>query len=238
MKKYIIREVEPEACEFGFYFDDDGLTEASGDWNNNLFIISNEGYGRISGFNIETYKNVQRQAETIIDGFDDVNSGVVDYDGKRITFKSVMEEAGITYNARKCHAMKEWAKDADTGKTDDIAAFLTITTGKKWDTASAHGYSQGDYVEMVYCPENYKDGVKAYGEVWLGAAKEFGVIELDENGEEIDSCYGYIVADCQAWKDEDYKRLVCEWACIDPAETQLEMIDSCQTVTHYSYRTA
>lgn len=238
MKKHIIREVAPEACDFRLYFEDDGLTEKGGDYFNNLFIVSNDGYGRISGFNVEEYKNIQQQAETIIDGFDDVKGGIVDYDGNRITYKSVMEDAGIKYNARKCHALKEWAQDADTGETDDIAAFLTITTGKTWSTASAHGYCQGDYVEMVYCPEHYKNGVKAYGEVWLGAAKEFGVIELDENGEEIDSCYGYIVADSEAWKDEDYKRIVCEWAGIDEAETQLEMIDGSYTTTHYNYRIA
>lgn len=233
MKKYIIREVTPEACEFGFYFDDDGLTEAGGDYCNNLFIISNDGYGRISGFNIEEYKRVQDQAENIINEF----SRIGGWNGYS-SYKEAMEDFGIPYTSRKCHLLKEWAKDADERKPEDIAAFLTITTGKTWTTASAHGYCQGDYVEMVYCPEHYKDGVKAYGEVWLGAAKEFGVIELDENGEEIDSCYGYIVADCQAWKDEDYKRLVCEWACIDPAETQLEMIDGSYTTTHYNYRIA
>ena len=30
--KNIIREVPPEACELSFYFDDDGLTEAGGDF--------------------------------------------------------------------------------------------------------------------------------------------------------------------------------------------------------------
>lgn len=91
---------------------------------------------------------------------------------------------------------------------------------------------------MVYCPEHYKEGVQHYGEVYLGAAKEFCVIELDEAGEEADACYGYIVADCQARSDEDYKRLVCEWAGIDESDARLEMIDGYTTRTVYSYRTA
>ena len=91
---------------------------------------------------------------------------------------------------------------------------------------------------MVYCPEHYKQGVKAYGEVWLGCAKEFGVIDLDENGEETDSCWGYIVADCEARDDADYKRLVCEWAGIKPEETTLEMIDGYSVQTVCKYRTA
>lgn len=249
MINHIIREIAPDQCDFEFYFDNDGLTEASGDWNNNLFIISNDGWERISGFNIETYKAIQRQAETILDGFADVAEGIVDYDGKRISYKDVMTEAGIPYNSRKCHLLKEWSKNADVNHTDDIAEFLTIKTGVIWKADSASGYRQGDYVEMVYCPEHYRDGVKQYGEVWLGCAKEFCVIEIenyaapeDEDEEatytETDRCYGYIVADSEARNDDDYKRIVCEWAGIKPEETQLEMIDNVSTQTIYSYRTA
>lgn len=233
MYKHIIREVAPEACDFSFYFDDDGLTSAGGDYCYNLFIVSNDGWGRISGFNIEEYKNVQRQAENIIDEFESVG-GWNNYS----SYKEVMQDFCIPYNPHKCHLLKEWAKEADSSEPESIAEFLTITTGKKWDVSSARGYCQGDYVDIVYCPEFYKSGVESYGEVYLGAAKEFCVIDLDENGEEADSCYGYIVADCQAWHDEDYKKIVCEWAGIDAEETQLEMIDGCNYSRSYSYRIA
>lgn len=238
MIKNIIREVAPEACEFSFYFDNDGLTGRGGDYCYNLFIISNEGWGRISGFNIDEYGEIQCRIDHILDGFQDVEDKVKDYDGRRYTYKDIMKEYGIDYNSRKCHALKEWAKAADVAEPETVAAFLTITTGKKWDVSSAHGYCQGDYVEMVYCPERYPDGVQNYGEVWLGCAKEFCVIDLDENGEEADSCYGYIVADCEAWRDEDYKRIVCEWAGINEDETRLELIDGYHTYTTCSYRVA
>lgn len=231
MKKYIIREVETP--DFSFYFDDDGLTEASGEWCNNLFIVSHEGWGRFSGFNIDTYREVMRAAENIITEF----SLVGEWRGYG-SYRDAMEDFGISYNSHKCHSLKEWAKDADATKTEDIAEFLSIVTGKKWETCGVCGYSQGDYVELVYCPERYKNGVKHYGEIWLGCGKEFCVIEVDGDGEEIDSCYGYIVADCEAWQDEEYKRLVCAWAGIDEAEAQLEMIDGYTTVTHCSYRIA
>ncbi|HHX71168.1 MAG TPA: hypothetical protein GX708_24375, partial [Gallicola sp.] len=61
---------------------------------------------------------------------------------------------------------------------------------------------------------------------------------LDENGEEDYTVWGYIIADCQAWKDEDYKRLVCEWACIPEEEARLEIIDGSKSYTSYTYRTA
>lgn len=65
----------------------------------------------------------------------------------------------------------------------------------------------------------------------MGCGKEFCVIDVDEGGNETDECYGYIIADCQARQDEDYKKLVCEWDGINEEETRLEMIDGSTTQT-------
>lgn len=234
---YIVRELPPEGNDLSWAFEDDGLTERGGDWNYNLFVVSNDGWGRLSGFNIDEYKRVRKDAENLIDGFGWADEKATDYDGKRITYKAVMEDNRIPYNPRKCHDLKEWAKSADNLDTDDIAAYLTITTGKKWNSIGVCGYCQGDYVEVVYC-EGFHENPKYYGECWLGCAKEFTVNYLDESGEEEDSVGGYIVADCQAWRDEDYKRLVCEWAGIPEEETVLELIESTSYHTTYHYRTA
>ena len=229
--KHIIREVPPEHADFSFYFDDDGLTSAGGDFNYNLFIIAQS--RNSSEFNEKLYSEIQSQAENIIDGFQDIKDGYKQYYDN---YKEVMNYNNIVYNSRKCHLLKEWAQYADIREPETIADFLTITTGAKWTTDSVSGYCQGDYVEMVYCLDCYKEGVKNYGEVWLGAAKEFYTIELDNNGEETDTCGGYIVADCQARQDKDYKKIVCEWAGIPEDETRLEMIDGQQRYTKYSYR--
>ena len=232
--KHIVREVPAEQSDFSFYFDDDGLTGAGGDYCNTLFIVARS-HGS-SGFNEREYKEVQSKAEAIIDSFNDVtNKWTNGYSGYE-THKEAMQYNNIPYTSRRCHLLKAWAREADTGDTDDIAEFLAITTGKEWKTDSARGYCQGDYVEMVYCPDCYKQGVKNYGETWLGAAKEFYTIDIDEDGEEGDTCYGFIVADCQARQEEDYKRLVCEWAGLPEEETRLEMIDESRTYTKHTYR--
>lgn len=103
--KHIIREIPAEYAEFSYYFDYDGLTSASGEYCNNLFIIVNEGYGRIWGFNIDEYKNIQKEAEFIIDSFNNIGG----WYGYR-SYKEAMESYGITYNPRKCHLLKEWQK--------------------------------------------------------------------------------------------------------------------------------
>lgn len=236
--KNIIREVPGEQADLSYYFDGDCFNENAGAYGYTLFIISKQGYGRLGGLNIEEYKRITERAEGISEGFYDVEhkeSAWTSYE----TYKDVMRDWGIDYTSHKCHLLKEWYKGG--GEVDDaesIAEFLTITTGKEWDVSSAYGYCQGDYVQIVYCKQYYPENVRKYGEIWLGAAKEFCVIDLDENGEEVDSCGGYIVADCEARDDADYKRLVCEWAGCKPEETRLEMIDSYHTYTKYEYRTA
>jgi len=235
--KHFIREIEPENAELQFYFDGDTFTEKAGDFCYTLFIIQNEGYSRLSGLNADVYKEVMQQAENIIDSFEYVDDGGLNYDGSKATYKQAMEDEKISFNPRKCFLLRQWAGSANTDKPEDIAAFLTITTGRKWETSSARGYCQGDYADIVYCTDFYtKQGIDEAGDIFFGCAKEFSVTDYENDDEEGFTVYGYIVADCQARTDEDYKRIVCDYASINPEDTTLEMIDGCSTRTVYSYR--
>lgn len=249
--KYIVREVPPEQMELSYYFDDDGLTEAGGDYCYNLFIVAQSRNSR--GFNEERYTRVTNEIEELLELYSDIVSkssyaqyssiGAMLLDYKLI--KSI-------YNTRRIKAYVDFFIDCNKKpnspyanyhdnysafEEEYVARYLTLKTGKEWDVTNAYGYCQGDYVKIVYCVEHYENP-RIYGEVWLGACKEFYTIDIDENGEEGDTCGGYIIADCQANTDEDYKRLVCEWACIPVEETRLEMIESSRTYTKYEYRTA
>lgn len=246
--KHIIREVPPEQSDFSLYFD--GLKEDGGDYCYNLFIVAQS--RNCGGFNEKEYTSLQNEIENLLEMYTDIvnksnyaqysSIGAMLFDYKLIDnihntkriaaytdfFKTCEKESNAPYSGRT---------NFETHEEEMTAQYLTLKTGKEWGTGSASGYCQGDYVKMVYCKEYYTSGVKHYGEIWLGAGKEFYTIDLDENGEEIDTCGGYIIADCQARTDEDYKRLVCEWADIPEDETQLEMIENSRTYTKYSYRT-
>ena len=228
--KNLIREVAPEHANLLYYFDGDTYTERAGDYCNNLFIVSFD-HGRVYGFNQDEYERLQSLATDVADQFTDVMDGYLS-----CTFRDVMNDCGIEYSPTKCHKLKEWAHYQSPDDTAGIAAFLTIITGRQWDVCSVRGYSQGDYAELIYCPDFYKNGVEIEGEIYLGCAKEFSVTEYDDNGNENHTCYGYIVADSQVRTDEDYKRIVCEYADINPEDTTLEMIDSSRTYTEYTYR--
>jgi hypothetical protein len=240
---YIIREVPPEQTDFSFYFDGDGLTAAGGDYCYNLFIVAQS--RNSSGFNEKEYQNILSEIEEIAEHFDDI---MIEYEHAQ--YESIEELLGDYGLDAAATEFFNWCREKPSSpygnyynnleafSTEAIADYLTLKTGKEWTTDSATGYCQGDYVEMVYCPEHYTDGVKQYGEIWLGAGKEFSITFLNATGEEDYTVYGYIVADCQARNDEDYKRLVCEWEGIPEDETQLEMIDGSRSYTTYSYRTA
>ena len=67
---YIIREVPPEQTDFSLYFEDDGLTEAGGDYCYNLFIVAQS--RRSSGFNGEEYQNIQNEIENLLEMYVDI----------------------------------------------------------------------------------------------------------------------------------------------------------------------
>ena len=229
--KNIIREMPAEHSDLSWYFEGDTFTEKAGDYCYTLFIVQRD-YGRVCGLNSEEYNRVVEEMEGI---YEDTQT-IID---ERGTYKKAMELYGIKYNPAKCHRLKEFLEEYPENYPETVAEWLSIKTGKEWSVTSARGYCQGDYVQIVYCPPyNSKQAAIEAGEVYLGAAKEYCVIDIDENGEETDSCGGYIVADSIAYRPEDVKKIVCEWACINTEETILQTISGYTTRTEYEYEEA
>ena len=236
MKKHIIREIPAEHANFEYYFDGEMWNENSGDYNNYLFIVTYD-RERIYGYNIDEYKRIDDQMEDLYNAFCDVETDKSYYNN----YKEAMTVNHIEYTPAKCHALKEWFKNSCSNgfnfDSEDTANFLTITTGKEWDCIGVSGYCQDDYVNVIFCTQNNsRETAETCGKLWLGCGKEYCVIDIDENGNEIESVYGYYVSDSQSWHT-DIKKLISEWADIDPEETTLEEIDGYTTRTIYNYKT-
>ena len=112
MSKYIIREIEPENADLGYYFEGDCFTDRAGDYCYNLFILQKD-YHKYYGFNDDEYKRISEKVESLIDGFDDVENGLTNYDGKRYTYKDILQENEISYNPSICHKFKQWKESAE-----------------------------------------------------------------------------------------------------------------------------
>lgn len=234
----MFKELSPESIDFSEYFDGDMFNERSGGYEYNLFIIPYDNR-RISRLNAKTYEELQEETNELYNAFQYVKDGCTDYEGNKYTYKQAMQENGLAYNPTKCSELKKLFNDCRyPDDIETLAGYLTIKTGKHWDTTSTTGYCQGDYVEILYCKEVYKNP-EMYGELWLGCGKEFCFSCLDENGnvEDCSEVCGYFVADCQ-WKDEtQLKQVLCDYEGIKPEETKLLLIDysTMHTYTKYEY---
>lgn len=240
MKKYIITQVPPEHAELLFYFAGDTFTEDAGGIEYALIPLIQERWSLYPVINEELWQDLTRTAENITNDFDGIREDGESRSTYSRTYKEVMQDYGINYNPTRCHRLKEWSTaGGDPSSPDSIADYLSIVTGRTWRVATARGYCQGDYAEIIYCADIYSaQDAQTAGEIALGAANEYSITELDDDGSELETVYGYIVADCQAWRDDDIKKLVCSWEGIDPAAAELRMIDGYTTRTEYQYRTA
>lgn len=237
MAKYVIEEISAEACRFDSYFDCDCYSEAAGDFGYTVFALMDDARGYShnwwSAINEAVFEDINKKMDYLFTDVWDFMNGYNSYN----SVKEILCDYGIPYNPNNSHRVKVLADSEES--IDQFIGYLELTTGKKWDVCPVYGYCQGDFIEVVYCKDFYKDHTaEVIGEIALGCGKEFCVKTLDDNGDEIDSVYGFIVADCEASSDEDYKNLVCEWAGINPADCELKMIDSYSTVTIPHYRTA
>lgn len=240
-QKYIITQIPPESADLSYYFDGDTFTEAAGGIQYALFPLVADRWSLYPVINRELWEEITRTAQHVAEDFDGIREDGEARNTYSRTYKEVMTDYSIAYNPTKCHRLKEWSKrnEYDPGKPESIAEYLTLTTGHKWSTTSANGYCQGDYCKIVYCADVYsQQDAEAAGEIALGAANEYSITFPAEDGSEPETVYGYIVADCQAWRPEDVKRLVCEWEGIDPADAVLMTIEDSYTRTEYKYTEA
>lgn len=237
-QKYIITQIPPESADLTYYFDGDTFTERAGGIQYALFPLIPDRWSLYPVINRELWEEITRTAQHVAEDFDGIREDGEARNTYSRTYKEVMQDYGITYNPTKCHRLKEWStrNEYDPAKPASIAEYLTITTGHEWKTESATGYCQGDYAEIVYCADIYSaQDAEAAGEIAPGAATEYSITFPAEDGSEPETVYGYIVADCQAWRPEDVKQLVCEWEGIDPADAVLMVPGKPRTVTTYEY---
>ena len=220
MKKIIAKEVNPIYVDVSYYLDDDRMKSIGGE-NCAVYIVPTD--RRIyNGFNMEEYEEIEEKAKAIIDGFRDVSAK---WPYGYATYKEVMEDNAIPYTSRRCHLLKKWAEYANPYDTGDIAEFLTITTGEKWEVKAFTGYSQGDYCEVVYCVNHYTpERINEIGKLWLGCGTEFC----------IDGCHGYFVVDELRWEEGEKLRqyLADSYGC-RPEELEIYLYDGEETVPKY-----
>jgi len=219
MEKIIAKEVNPAYVDFSLYFYDDSLKSVSGE-NCAVYIVpgNRERYG---GFNMEEYREIEQKADSLIEAFKEVSPKNEYYP----TYKEAMLSHDIEYTSHKCKLLKKWAEYANPYDTGDLAEFLTITTGEKWEVKAFTGYSQGEYCEVVYCVNRHTpEHITEIGKFWLGCGTEFS----------IDDCYGYYVVDELRWEEgEKLRQYLADCYGCRPEELEVYLYDGEHIVTDY-----
>lgn len=220
----IIREVgDPD---FRFYFDGDMFSAAAGDYGYTLFIVTEYG----SYLNKNEYKTVSAECNDVLTAVEDIEYRYSYY--KNI--KEVMIDYKLPYNPKNAHILKELSTGNSFDDPEVISVYLSIKTGKKWQTYDSRGCCQGDYATIIYCPDFYtEDYIEEISDIFWGLGKEFAV---KYDGED-DFVYGYYIADCKYRSYEDIKTYFCKMDGLDENDTVLEVITGSHTVVNYDYET-
>lgn len=210
MKNIIYREVE--YYDIDSLYDDDTLKEISGK-NNALYIICAGGYSPING---KEYEQIASTAENITNDFYDLEIGGGCYFK---SYKQILEYYGIKYSPLNVKRFKALMDHYD-GRPENIAEFLTITTGEKWNTYHVSGYSQGDFATGIYCTGHYTpEALELYVGAAAGIVSEFCRIE---NGE---SVYGYYVPDNIKWNTDALRAYLAAMAGDTPDNINIELFN-------------
>ena len=225
MKKIIFREVAPEAVETDILYDDDFIRGKDGDGYENgiLYVIAGNDYAVV---NKEEWKSLCKLVDDIATDFNDLMNGNGYYFR---TFKEILKYYGIKYSPVMVHKLKTFAENYDDRSFDDIAEYLTITTGKKWDTYQVCGYCQGDYATGIYCTEYYNDNAL---ELYVGAAA--GTVSEFCRTEENDTCYGFFVPDSVKWNADELRTYLSKQWGDNEEDITLELFDGYTQTAKYT----
>lgn len=196
MKKIIFREVEPECFEADCLYDDDFIRGKGGDGYENgiLYIVTGDDYAVTNKQEWEALCNL---VDNVATDFYDLMNGNGYYFR---TFKEICNYYGIKYSPVMVHKLKKFAESYDDRSMEDIAEYLTITTGEEWETYTVTGYCQGDYATGIYCTKYYNgDALELYVGAAAGTVSEF--CRIEEN----DTCYGFFVPDSIKWNTDELR---------------------------------
>ena len=263
MKKYVAIQQSPEWFDFDIFADCDCIRSAGG-INCEVFVIGDRGD---CYFNKTDYEIICNEMEALMEEFEnltdmidngysrvDIEENSYYHSYKEIVSDILKDKRYRKYSPLLVKKLKEFAENYDYRELDQVAEFLTITTGMEWRCEEYRGYSQGDYCYLIYCAEKQsKEYMDLIGNGAVGCVTEFSIsenpIEMIEDNEnrdvedimeeaEEDCCYGYYLTDDDVWNEERCKARLAELAGCKPDEIAVITIENSYTVTKHNYKVA
>ena len=259
MKKYVAIQQSPEWFDFDIFADDDGIRSAGG-MNCEVFVIGDRG---TCYFNKTDYEIICNEIDALVEEFNnltdmidngysraDIEENSYYHSYKEIVSDILKDKRYRKYSPTLVKKLKNFAENYDYRELDQVAEFLTITTGMKWNCTCYRGYCQGDYCYLIYCAEKQsKEYMNLIGNGAVGCVTEFSISEnpIDIDGKDVDEiieearedcCYGFYLIDDDVWNEEKCKARLAELAECKPDEIAVVTIENSYTVTKHNYKVA
>ena len=259
MKKYVAIQQSPEWFDFDIFADDDGIRSAGG-INCDVFVIGDRGS---CYFNKTDYEIICNEMEALMEEFEnltdmidngysrtDIEENSYYHSYKQIVNDILKDKRYRKYSPLLVKKLKEFAENYDYRELDQVAEFLTITTGMEWRCETYRGYCQGDYCYLIYCAEKQsKEYMDLIGNGAVGCVTEFSISEnpieiADRDIEDIiedaqaDCCYGFYLTDDDVWNEDIMKSKLAEMADCAIDEIAVITIENTYTTTHHDYKVA
>lgn len=256
-KKYVA--IQQTEYEWDHLTEDDGIKTAGGT-NCEVFVIGDRG---TCFFNEDEYKRICDTIDSLVGEFDDLTHAkdnrwtktdiecyLYYHSYKDIVNDVLCDERYRKYSPLLVKKLKAFAENYDYNSVEQVAEFLTITTGMKWKCETYRGYCQGDWCELIYCAEKQsKEYMDLIGNGAVGCVTEFCISEnpidiedkdIDEIIEEAkeDCCYGFYLTDDDVWDEEKCKAELAELAECEIDEIAVITIKDSYTVTKHNYKVA
>lgn len=222
--KVIFREVSPECQEMDYLYDNDIIAGKCGDGYENsiLYVLGCDGYAVTNNQEWESLCNL---VDNIVSDFNALMGNDHYYFN---TYKEVLRYYGIKYSPVMVHKLKAFAESYDDRSMEDIAEYLTITTGKEWETYTVTGYCQGDYATGIYCKDHWDaESLELYVGAAAGTVSEFCRID----GEDV--CWGYYVTDDIKWNEDKLREYLAGMEGDKPENIQIELFNGYSQVASY-----
>ena len=258
-KKYVA--IQQTNYEWNFLTDDDGIKTAGGT-NCEVFVIGD----RDTCFlNEDEYKSICNTIDELVGEFDDltylkdkgysradINAYSYYQSYKDIVDDLLSDERYRKYSPLLIKKLKAFAENYDYNSVEQVAEFLTITTGMEWKYKTYRGYCQGDYCELIYCADKQsKEYMDLIGNGAVGCVTEFCISEnpIDIDGKDVDEiveearedcCYGFYLTDDDVWNEKKCKAELAEFAECELDEIAVITIEdtSYQTIEVNTYKVA
>ena len=258
-KKYIA--IQQTEYEWDHLTDDDGIKTAGGT-NCEVFVIGDRGD---CYFNKDEYKRICDTIDSLVGEFDDLTyakdngwsrAEIEEYhyyhSYKDIVNDVLCDERYRKYSPLLVKKLKTFVENYDCYSLEQVAEFLTITTGMEWKCESYNGYSQGDYCYLIYCADKQsKEYMDLIGNGAVGCVTEFCISEnpidvTDRDTEDIiedaeaDCCYGFYLTDDDVWNEEVCKAKLAEYFGCETEEMAVITIEntSYRTIAVNTYKVA